>query len=177
MAPLIGLIGPTGAGKGVQGKLLAESLGGVHLSGGDLLRASGDPAIEVAMSKGDLAPTESVERIVGAAIAAIPQDQAIVMDGFPRNMDEADWMEPLLAGINRPLGKIINLVISRSESSERLGNRGRADDTEAAIERKWQEYENQTLPVLDRYRTLGIAVDVDGTGTVEQVAARIRQAV
>ena len=174
MADLILLMGPTGAGKSVQGDLLAEELGGVHLSSGELLRR--DPKIAEMIADGKLAPAEQVERIVGEAVEAIPADQPIIMDGVTRTMSNVRWLEKMLPQWNRRLTKVVLIELDLETSMHRLGLRGRADDAPAAVREKWEAYADQTRPVIEYYEKQGLVQKIDGRGNVEEVQGLLKAA-
>ena len=167
MAGLIVLMGPTGAGKSVQAQRLVELRGDVHISSGELLRR--DPAEAALLASGQLAPSAAVERLVAAAIAGVPEATTILLDGFPRALDEAVWLDAQLPGWRRKLRAVVLFEVDYHVSARRLAERQRADDTPAALEAKWAEYERMTRPVLHHYRTLGLLMTVDGNASIEAV--------
>lgn len=175
MASLIVLIGPTGAGKSVQGDLLAQELDGVHLSSGDLLRR--DVAAAAAIADGKLAPAEHVERIVGEAVAAIPADHPIIMDGVTRTMSNVRWLEGKLTEWGRELQCVVLIELDLETSMKRLGLRHRADDAPEAVKEKWDEYTAKTQPVVDYYDSLGLLRRIDGRGSVDEVQRLMRNAI
>jgi adenylate kinase len=174
MAKLIVLMGPTGAGKSVQGDLLAQELNGVHLSSGNLLRQ--DPKAAAMIADGKLAPAAEVERIVAEAVDAVPADQPIILDGFPRTMSNVKWMDDQLPAHQRDVTAVILIELDLETSMKRLGLRDRADDAPEAVKEKWDEYANKTKPVVEHYEALGVLKRVDGRGTVEGVHALISDA-
>jgi adenylate kinase len=167
MGRLICLMGPTGAGKSVQGDLLAERYGAVHFSSGKLLRL--EPAVAAKMVDGRLAPAHEVERIIGQAMAKVPKEELVVLDGFPRTDSNVRWMERELPGLERRLRRVVLIELDIETSMKRLGLRGRPDDAPVAIRAKWKLFEDVTRPVIDHYRELGLLTTVDGRGTIEQV--------
>ncbi len=171
MGRLICLMGPTGAGKSVQGDLLAEQYGAVNLSSGKLLRR--DSQALARMVDGRLAPAEEVERVVGEAMNGIPKEQLVVLDGFPRTQSNLRWMDKELPVLGRRLRRVVLIELDLETSLERLGLRGRADDAPAAVKAKFKLFEDATRPVVEHYRELGLLVTVDGRGSIEQVHEEI----
>jgi adenylate kinase len=171
MGTLITLMGPTGAGKSVQGDLLAEKFGWAHLSSGKLLRA--DPQAASQMVDGRLAPAEEVERVVKQAMEKVPEDTVIVLDGTPRTQHNVDWLNNELHKLGRTLELVVLIELDIETSMRRLGLRGRADDAPAAVRAKWTLFESITRPVIEHYRELGMLATVDGRGTIEEVHAHI----
>lgn len=175
MAELIVLMGPTGAGKSVQGDLLAQDLGGVHLSSGNLLRE--DPKAAAMIADGKLAPAAEVERIVGEAIDAVPRSQPIIFDGFPRTMSNVEWMTRELPAHQRELSKVVLIDLDFATVMKRLDLRHRADDAPEAVQAKWDEYMTKTRPVIEHYEKLDLLERIDGRGDVESVRALVKAAV
>lgn len=174
MGDLIVLMGPTGAGKSVQGDLLAQSHGWVHLSSGKLLRA--DSQAQAAMVEGKLAPPDEVHRVVGEAMARVPESTPVVLDGTPRTQYDIDWMSDNLAGYHRELKVVLLIELDIETSMKRLGLRGRSDDAPDAVKEKWKLFEEVTGPIIEYYRRLGLLRTVDGRGSIEEVHKEIEAA-
>jgi adenylate kinase len=171
MAELIIFMGATGAGKSIQGAHMAKELGYAHLSSGELLREDSTEAETLA--SGDLVDSASVERIVSAAVGNVRKDQTIILDGFPRTLDEAIWLDEQLAVWQRKIRTIIVFDIDRLTSNQRLSARGRADDTPQALDQKWVKYQLLTQPVISYYETRGELEHVNGNGSVHEVFREI----
>ncbi len=171
MENIVILMGPTGAGKTVQGKRLAAALGWEHLSSGELLRLNAQMAPQLA--SGVLSPSADVERVLEKAVHNVVANRTIVLDGFPRMLDEAEWLESRLPEWKRTVSLVIVLEVTPDISGSRLMLRGRADDTPEALAEKWRAYNDETKPVLDFYERRGILSRIDGDGTEEEVYSRI----
>ena len=174
MGSLIVLMGPTGAGKSAQGDLLAEHYRAVHLSSGKLLRQ--DPHAAPTLVDGRLAPAAEVERVVGEAMAKVPQDKLVILDGTPRTQSNVRWLDRNLPKYGRHLVKAVLIDLDIETSMKRLSLRGRADDTRAAVKEKWQLFDEITRPVVGHYRDLGLLVTVDGRGTIAEVHELMKKA-
>jgi len=174
MAKLIILMGPTGAGKSVQGDFLAQELDGVHLSSGNLLRQ--DPEAAKMITNGKLAPAHEVERIIGEAIKQVPAEKAVILDGFPRTQSNLDWMDRELPKLNRPVTDVILLELDAATILDRLGARARLDDTPEAVQMKLDEYDRNTQPVVEHYANSGMIKRIDGRGTMDEVRELVRVA-
>jgi adenylate kinase len=179
------LLGPPGAGKGTQALLLVERLGIPQISTGDMLRSAVSAGSDVGrqakgfMDRGELVP-DSV--VIGVAEERLSQDDAergFVLDGFPRTAAQARALDELLAEMSARLERCIALVTDEDLLVARLLGRGevegRSDDNEESIRTRMRVYHEQTAPLVDYYRDRGILVEVDGMGTIEEVAKRIEE--
>jgi adenylate kinase len=171
---LIVLMGPTGAGKSVQGDVLAEYAHGKHLSSGKLLRKDAHAA--ALLVDGRLAPAEEVERVVGEAISTIDNDTLIILDGTPRTEHNVAWLDANLPKFDRKLVAVVLIELDIETSMKRLGLRGRADDAPHAVREKWQLFDEVTRPVVEYYEKLGLLKRVDGRGSIEQVHELMKEA-
>lgn len=186
MSSRILLIGAPGAGKGTQAAILVERLGVPHVSTGDMLRqavADGTPVGRKAraiMESGQLVSDGIVIEIARDRLSEPDCEKGFVLDGFPRTLAQAEALDVLLKEIGTPLDCCLALTVDPEEVVQRLLKRaeieGRADDNEETIRERMRVYEEQTAPLLDHYRELGIVVEVDGAGDVEEIAERIEGA-
>jgi adenylate kinase len=180
------LLAPPGAGKGTQGQQLAEIYGVAHLATGDLLRrhvADGTPLGMEAkgyMDRGELVPDRLVIDLILARLTGDEPLGGFVLDGFPRSLGQARDSYRYGRARNTTFHAVISLAVDEDELVRRLLERGRrsgrADDNEVTIRNRLRVYDETTRPLLDFYRDRGILVEVDGTGAVEAVTARIRAA-
>lgn len=164
------MLGPTGSGKSIQAKHL-EQVGWAWLSSGELLRR--DPKANKAMGSGHLVASKQVEQLIDTALQRIEANTNIVLDGFPREMGEAKWLETKLSTLGRPLTHVFVVDISPAEAARRLVGRGRTDDGPPAQAAKWQDYRCLTIPVVEHYRQEGLLIEVDGSKSIESVAEQI----
>ena len=180
------LLAPPGAGKGTQGERLAKVYGVPHLATGDILRQHvadgtrlGRKAKEY-MDRGDLVPDEVVITLVASRIAGKTPVSGFVLDGFPRTLAQAKQAYEWGQAVGRTFHAVISLEVPEEELVRRLLRRGRqsgrSDDNAETIRRRLAVYESSTQPLLDFYRGRGILVEVDGTGPVPAVTARIQKA-
>jgi adenylate kinase len=177
------IMGPPGAGKGTQAVDLAARVNGAHISTGDIFRANvsaGTPlGVEAKkyMDAGQYVPDSVTNAMVRDRLA---QDdaQSFVLDGYPRTADQVNELDDILAGLGAKLDAVIELVVSdREELVQRMIKRaetsGRADDTEEVIRHRQDVYDQETAALVPIYRERGLLHEVDGIGTIEEVAKRI----
>lgn len=180
------LVGPPGSGKGTQGPVVAAHLGVPYLSTGELLRAQVAAGTElgkrvaVLIDAGELVPDDLMVEVVADALDA-EADGGYVLDGFPRTLPQAEVIESVGSPL-RPPDIAVHIEIPDAVVHERLAGRaraeGRADDADPeVIDRRQQVYAEETEPLLDHYRALGILVTVDGDQPPEDVTAAILDAV
>lgn len=171
---MIVFFGPAGAGKSVQGQILAARMGWRWLSAGQLLRDTHDPELVRLMHEGDLVPHESITKVMSEAIAKAGDIDQIILDGFPRQLQQAEWLVNSQPEHGRAVGLIVVLEVPREELLKRLAIRGRADDTPEAIDHRLTIYRQEMYPVLHYFTDQGVpVVHLDGVGTVGEVHDRI----
>lgn len=177
------IVGPQGSGKGTQGIRIADAYGIPAISTGDMFRAAvasgsdlGNQVTEI-MQSGNLVPDELTSAVVRDRLTQADAAQGFLLDGYPRNVGQVADLDAFLAGRGEQLDAVIELVVPREESIERLtlraADQGRADDTEEAIANRLAIYERETAPILDVYRERGIAVEIDGVGTLDEITDRL----
>jgi adenylate kinase len=170
------LLGPPGAGKGTQAVRVAGRLGVPHVSTGDLFRAHlydrtplGLEAQKY-MNAGELVPDDVTVAMVRERLTAAP-GSGFILDGFPRNLEQAEALTTMLGGAENPLRAVVELVVPEPTLVERLLGRGRPDDTEAVIRRRLEVYREETAPLLHFYRAQ--LVSIDAVGEVETITKRV----
>lgn len=203
----IALFGPPGAGKGTQAKLLVKRHGLAHISTGEIIRRAirtDSPIAEEAKRytrQGLLVPDEIVRDLAEMAIAECQFDR-FVLDGYPRTVQQAEWLDAFLTQHETPLDAVLSFVVPVDEIVERLSKRRvhkltgenyhlefnppppdldpdlviqRADDRPEAIRSRIEEYQTKTRPVEEFYRARGILAEIDALGDFETIFARITQ--
>jgi adenylate kinase len=171
-------VGPPGAGKGTQADWLAARLDVPHISTGDLFRANlaamTPLGIEAKryMDAGDLVPDELTCRMVDARLAEPDAAKGFILDGFPRNLVQAEVFDRLLMEhLGVELDAVVEFAVSDDVVVERLLARGRSDDIEEVIRNRQKVYRDETAPLLEHYRDK--LVSVDAVGAVDEVAERV----
>ncbi len=178
------LLGAPGSGKGTQAKLLQESLGIPHISTGELLRAAvraetplGLAAKEI-MAAGDLVPDDVMLGLLEERLGKDDASGGFILDGYPRNLNQAEALDQLLARLEAPLDEAIQIDVEFDLIAERIATRARAedrsDDTEEVVKNRLDIYAEKTAPVVEFYAGKGILSLVYGVGTIDEVFQRIR---
>ncbi len=171
---MIIFFGPAGAGKSMQGQILAARMGWRWLSAGQILRDTHDPEIIQTMHDGNLVGHDAITRIMGDAIRGAGDIDQIILDGFPRQLPQAEWLINSETDHGRKVGLVIVLEVPREELLNRLRIRGRADDTPEAIDQRLNIYRQEMYPILGSFTDQNIpVVHIDGVGTVGEIHDRI----
>lgn len=174
---MILILGPPGAGKSVQAKLLHEQGKVQWLSVGQLLRDHIDTLPEdmkKEMEEGKLIDDNLVSKTLGEAIEIAEEKPVILIDGFPRRKSQVQWLEGYLERAGRTVTKIIHLKLPLEGSIERLQKRGRMDDDVETVKRRYVQYEDEALQVIEAFGGEGVPIhEVDGDNTVEHIHNQI----
>jgi adenylate kinase len=180
------LLGAPGSGKGTQAARLKADLNVPHISTGDMLRAAvaaGTPLGLKAKAVMDAGQLVSDDILLGMLEERLAQDDArngFILDGYPRNLAQADALDHLLARIGQPLDAVVKLevpseaIIGRCQIRFQAENR--ADDNPDTVRRRLGIYAEQTAPVADFYAKRGKLQVVDGVGELDAVTTRIKRA-
>lgn len=173
---MIVFFGPAGAGKSVQGQMLAARNGWRWLSAGQLLRDTHDIELIKEMQTGKLVDPAKVSALMGDAIKRSHNIDRVILDGFPRQMSQAKWLIENKTHHGRDIQLVIVMEVPKSELLKRLEVRGRADDTPDAIDERLRIYRTEMYPILSYLTEQNInIVHIDGVGTVGQVHDRITE--
>ena len=197
------LVGPPGAGKGTQAVFLAEHYSIPHISTGDIFRANlkaGTPLGQEAksfMDRGELVPDSVTNAMVKDRLTHDDVANGFLLDGFPRNVVQAEVLRAILAEQKSPLDAVLELNIADSEIIERLSSRltcrgcgapapataqtcascggelyQREDDKAEVIARRLEVYNEQTAPIIAFYRSEGLLITISATGAVSEITER-----
>ncbi len=204
------IMGPQGAGKGTQAAKLEEKTGATHIETGDLVREEINQGTDLGQQikeysdQGELVPDEIIIDMTKPYLEA---NDSWILDGFPRNQEQAKALDEALGEIGEDVDKVIVLEAPDEELVERLSGRRqseatgevyhiehnpppeegseedpgpfvqREDDTEEAIRNRLENYHEQTEPLKDYYEEKGILVTVDATQDIDQVTEDVLEAV
>ena len=181
------LLGPPGAGKGTQAARLSERYKVPAISTGDIFRANVSGATELGrkaqeyMDAGELVPDDVTNAMVRDRLSRDDVSDGFLLDGYPRNPDQAVELDLMLDQLGTGLDVAIEITADVNEVTARLLSRaeleGRADDTEDVIRNRLAVYERSTAPLTAFYEGRGLLVQVDGLGGVEDVTERLVEAI
>jgi adenylate kinase len=180
------LFGPPAAGKGTQAKRLVETHNMVQLSTGDMLRAaiaSGSDLgrrVEGVMQRGELVTDEIVIALIEDRL---PQSEAAggaIFDGFPRTVAQAEALDAMLKGRGAAIDLVVRLKVDDEALTRRIAGRfaesGRPDDNPESFRVRLDAYNAQTAPLIPYYKDAGKLVEIDGMGSIDEVASGIDRA-
>jgi adenylate kinase len=171
---MIIIFGPAGSGKSVQGQILAARHNWRWLSAGQLLRDTHDLSLLQQMQTGELVNPEIVNQIMNKAFHKAKDIDHVVLDGFPRQLEQAKWLLDTQPQHKRAVNLVVVLDVPKEELIRRIQLRGRADDTAKAIEERLAIFAKEINPIIAFFKSQDIRVTpIDGTGTVGQVHDRI----
>jgi adenylate kinase len=180
------VLGPQGSGKGTQAKRISAAHGIPHVSTGDMFRAATAAGTELGrrvepiLASGDLVPDDLTVALIRERLSEQDARDGFVLDGFPRNLAQAEALDGMLAEIGRGLDAVLFFDLSDELAVERIRGRafdeGRDDDTPEAIGRRLAIYHEQTEPVVERYRATGKLVPLHAARSIEEVSAEIEAA-
>lgn len=175
---MILFFGPPGSGKSVQGQLLVEKNGWQWLSTGDLFRKSQDPQVLKHLATGELIDDEMTNRVLSDALSKADISKRLILDGYPRNVDQAEWLLHHVPKHDRKVECVVQFEVPREVLIERQVNRGRSEDAPEVIGRRLDIYREKTKPAVDFYRDHDVpVVQVDGLGSIEEVHERVWKAI
>lgn len=185
-------LGPPGAGKGTQAKMLAARRGIPQLSTGDMLRAAIAAGTELGkkcqavMAAGDLVSDEIVTGIIGERIDMDDCKSGFLLDGFPRTVRQAELLDDILKAKGRNIDVVLELRVDDEELVNRLntrvaetkaaGGEVRADDNEETFRKRLGVYNEQTAPLVPFYEKRGLVKVIDGMKPIDEVTADIQSA-
>ncbi len=182
-------LGPPGAGKGTQAQIIEAKHKLVQLSTGDMLRAAVAAQTDIGliakdiMTRGDLVPDDVVVGIIAERIEQADCANGFILDGFPRNVAQAEALDAMLAEKGLTLDGVLELVVDKAILADRIktriaanaasGTDMRADDTVEALAHRLEVYETQTAPVSAYYAKKGMLKQIDGMQDIEAVTKQI----
>ena len=170
---IVVFLGPPGAGKGTQAKRLSNYFGWKHLSTGDLLRSEVENQTKLGllandfMQKGDLVPDNIIINMISNVLEQ--KNSGIVLDGFPRTIDQAKSLNNSLEDLKKKIDKVLFLDVEESKIISRLTKRGRKDDDPEVIINRLKTYSQLTQPLISFYENEELIEKINGNGNEETV--------
>jgi adenylate kinase len=180
------ILGPPGAGKGTQGKLISAEAGIPHINTGEMFRAEcaagselGERVKEI-LDAGDLVPDELTIEVVRARLDQDDTANGFILDGFPRTLAQAEALDQVLTEIDRgELSAVLDFEVSDHLAVQRLLGRsaveGRSDDLPDKVRHRLDLYHEKTEPLIDYYRSRGLLVPIHADRSVEDVYSEVQQ--
>jgi adenylate kinase len=174
---VINILGLAGSGKSTQGKLLADKLGCEWESSGDLHRKKLKGKERQNMLDGKIITDEVTIKLLAEEFQHMKAgSREFVFDGFPRSVGQARWLAAEVKAGNIMMTAVVHLVAHDYVARERLLHRGRKDDTESAIERRFADYQKTILPIISYLKSQNMPVfEVNADGTIEEVSRQINE--
>ena len=179
------VLGPQGAGKGTQAKRISAEFGIPHIATGDMFRALDETTelgrkVKAIMDSGELVPDEVTVGMIEDRLSEPDAAGGFVVDGFPRNLPQADALDGMLTGIGRGLDAILFFDVPDSVGMERALKRaeleGRSDDTPEVIAKRLAVYHEQTEPIVEHYRATGKLIPLHAERSIVEVWTQIAAA-
>lgn len=174
-------LGPPGAGKGTQAQNLARAHQIPHISTGDILREAVAQQTELGlkaqayMDKGELVPDQLILDLVKERLSQPDAKTGWILDGFPRTVAQATFLDQLLSSIQQSCDRVVNFEVPDEILVGRLLGRGRKDDTESVIRHRLDVYHQQTAPLISFYHERNQLVSIDGNQPIEVVNQQLEQ--
>jgi adenylate kinase len=180
------VLGPQGAGKGTQAKQISVDHAIPHISTGDMYRAAIAARTELGLqvkpilASGALVPDDVTIPLIRERLAQPDAASGFVLDGYPRNLPQAEALDELLAEVGRELDAILFFDLPDDVATERMLLRAveedRPDDTPEVIARRLRTYHEQTEPIVEHYRATGKLVSLHAGRTIPEVCAEVQDA-
>jgi adenylate kinase len=177
------IVGPPGAGKGTQSARLTEAYQIPAIATGDIFRANIKNETELGLQvkaiidAGDFVPDSLTNDLIASRLQEADARGGFLLDGYPRTVDQLNFLDGLLAESGAALDAVVLLVVDPNELVSRLLKRaheqGRTDDTEETIRHRQELYARETAPLIAVYQERGLVIEIDALGTVDGVSERI----
>jgi len=177
------LMGPPGSGKGTQASVIAARVGVPTISTGDIFRINVSRETPLGleakryMDAGEYVPDEVTNLMVCDRIAEADAQDGFLLDGYPRTVAQVEELDAMLSAHDQTIDAVLVLTVDQDEIVQRLlrraGTQGRVDDTEDVVRHRQDVYAEQTAPLIDVYADRGLLLQIDGMGSVDQVSARV----
>jgi adenylate kinase len=202
VADTIIILGAPGSGKDTQAQFLVEALGFQIISSGELirLRAAHDDELRNLLEKGELVSDDVIDDEIISVFALLSEEQPVILDGYPRTLEQAGKLDRILVENNRKVDKVLYLTVPDEDLIKRIQKRRvcakcgkftsddykscpdcggklelRADDTPEAVRNRLDIFHKATEPVISYYRERNLLHEVDGRSSVEKVREGVQK--
>ena len=181
------LLGAPGSGKGTQSIILNKKWGLVQLSTGEMIRENIEEKSELGLkvqkivNSGEFVSDEVILSMVRERITHNDCSKGFILDGFPRNINQASRFDKILEKENKKINFVIELKVNNISLYERIENRAletseaRADDRVDILENRLKIYEEQTKPLIPYYKKSGLHYEVNGMASVNDISIEIEK--
>ena len=179
------IVGPPGAGKGTQSTRITDEYSIPAIATGDIFRANIKNETELGLQvkaiidAGDFVPDSLTNDLIASRLQEADALNGFLLDGYPRTVDQLNFLDGILAESGTALDAVILLVVDPDELVSRLLKRaheqGRTDDTEETIRHRQDLYARETAPLIAVYKERGLVIEIDALGQVDEVSARIAE--
>jgi adenylate kinase len=172
------VLGAPGSGKGTLSKELKKDYGFSHISTGDLIRNSDDPELKKIIEGGDFVPDDMMVRMLRKELKGLDLSKGIILDGFPRTIKQAKRLDSMLGKMGLGLNHAVYLEISDDVAKDRIRDRAKKEDrkddsSEEVINKRFDEYKEKTLPLVDFYEKSRKLVRINAEGGKDDVLQKV----
>ena len=181
------LLGAPGSGKGTQSIILNKKLGLVQLSTGEIIRENIEKKTKLGLQvknlvdNGEFVSDEIILSIISKRISEDDCSKGFILDGFPRNLNQASKFDEILLEKNKKIDFVIELNVSKKNLYKRIENRAiesneaRADDKEEILKNRLNIYDEQTKPLVPYYKKAELHFEVDGMKSIDEISLEIEK--
>ena len=181
------LLGAPGSGKGTQSIILNKKLGIVQLSTGEIIRENIEKKTKLGLQVknlvdiGEFVSDEIILSIISKRISEDDCSKGFILDGFPRNLNQASKFDEILLTKDKKIDFVIELNVSKEDLYKRIENRAiesneaRADDKEEILKNRLNIYDEQTKPLVPYYKKAELHFEVDGMKSIDEISLEIEK--
>ena len=181
------LLGAPGSGKGTQSIILNKKLGLVQLSTGEMIRENIERKTKLGLQvknlvdNGEFVSDEIILSIISKRISEDDCSKGFILDGFPRNLNQAFKFDEILLQKDKKIDFVIELKVSKKNLYKRIENRAmesneaRSDDKEEILKNRLYIYDEQTKPLVPYYKKAELHFEIDGMKSIDEISFEIEK--